>query len=320
MVRRYIVVAAMAAAGLGVQSLTAGQDRGPNAAASAKAVSFEVASIKPAEPLNPGQIMAGRQRIGMKIDAARVDIANLTLEELMRIAYDVKPYQIVAPEWMKGQRWDVVAKLPEGASPAQAPQMLQALLADRFKLAVRRESKEHAVYALVVGKNGPKLQEAEDPAPHADAAAGPGPGNFAVGADAKGTFLSSDKLGTVRMAMVPGAGMRLEADRASMAALADMLSRIVDRPVVDMTGLKGTYKIAVELTIEDMRNMAAAAGVAAPNLAPGGAAEQKMEAAGIAGSGSIFQNVQQLGLKLEARKAPVEMIVVEHAEKTPTEN
>src|SRR5260370_14808764 len=123
-------------------------------------MAFEVASIKPAAPLNPRQLMMGQQRVGMKVDAARVDIANLSLADLVRIAYRVKPYQIAGPDWMKGDRFDILGKLPEGASPDQVPEMLQELLAQRFKLAVHRETKEHAVYALVVGKNGPKLVEA----------------------------------------------------------------------------------------------------------------------------------------------------------------
>lgn len=295
---------------------------------------FEVASIKPAAPLNPKALMMGQQRLGMKVDAARVDIANLTLEDLIRIAYSVKTYQIVGPEWLKGQRWNVVAKMPEGASPDQAPQMLQALLADRFKLAVHRETKEHAVYALVVGKNGPKMKAVEDDAaPQADAgkpgAAGGGAMSFGLGTDAKGAFLSSGKLGEVRVEKSPvGAAVRLHAERASMAALVEMLSRMVDRPVVDMTGLKGTYQIAVDLSLEDLRNMAAAAGVAMPaphvvgsGAAPGGRMEQGPEPAGDdAGGSSIFASVQQLGLKLEARKAPIETIVVDHVEKEPTEN
>src|SRR6266568_3431318 len=73
---------------------------------------FEVASIKPAAPLNTRQVMMGQQRVGMKVDAARVDIANLSLADLVRIAYRVKPYQIAEPTWMKGARFDIVAKLP----------------------------------------------------------------------------------------------------------------------------------------------------------------------------------------------------------------
>src|ERR1035441_9283141 len=129
---------------------------------------FEVASVKPAAPLDRSQMLSGQMHVGMKVDAARVDIGSMSLAELIRVAYRVKAYQVSGPDWMASERFDVLAKLPEGASSGQVPEMLQALLAERFKLSVHRESKEHAVYALVVGKNGPKLKES---APDADAPA-----------------------------------------------------------------------------------------------------------------------------------------------------
>lgn len=303
------------------------------------ATPFEVASIKPAPPSNPMQAMHGNARIGMRIDAARVDIANLTLMDLIRIAYGVKPYQIVAPESMKGgQRWDIQAKLPEGATPEQAPAMLQALLAERFKLAVHRETKDHAVYALVVGKSGPKMKEAGPEDAGTDAGKKPPQGDVTVGhrppvgvrinGDAKNVFLTNEALGPVKVSPAPGGGgLRMEAQKASMAALADMLSRMVDRPVVDMTGLKGNYEVALDLTPDNMRAMATAAGFATAGMGPGGRGPEgggmHEKADGPAGSEpgiTVFQSVQQLGLKLEARKAPLETIVVDHAEKSPTEN
>ena len=126
---------------------------------SAPAPAFEVASIKPAGPLNPMAIKSGQMRIGMKIDKARVDIGSLSLADLIHIAYRVKGYQVSGPDWMSAERFNVQATIPEGGSPDQVPEMLQALLAERFKLTVHRESKEHAMYALVVGKNGSKLKE-----------------------------------------------------------------------------------------------------------------------------------------------------------------
>ena len=93
----------------------------------------------------------------------------MSLADLIRVAYRVKPYQLSGPDWMTAERFDVLAKMPEGATREQVPEMLKALLAEPFKLAVHRESKEHAVYALVVGKGGPKLKES---APDADAPAG----------------------------------------------------------------------------------------------------------------------------------------------------
>jgi uncharacterized protein (TIGR03435 family) len=301
-------------------------------------LTFEVASIKPAPPSTPMQTMHGNARIGMKVDAARVDIANLALLDLIRIAYGVKPYQIIAPAWMGGgQRWDIQAKLPERATPQQIPAMLQALLAERFKLVVHRETKEHAVYGLVVGKSGPKMKEADlgdmghdaGPKPHqGDMTVGHGPAaGMPISGDAMNVFLTSETIGPAKVSPVPGGGgMRLEAQKASMAALADMLSRIVDRPVVDMTGLKGKYEIVLDLTQENMRTMATTAGFATAGMGLAGrGTEGGMHGGGDGATGSepgttVFQSVQQLGLKLEARRAPIETIVVDGAERIPTGN
>jgi uncharacterized protein (TIGR03435 family) len=121
--------------------------------------------------------------------------------------------------------------------------------------------------------------------------------------------------------------MRLEARAATITALADMLSRILDRPVVDMTALKGTYQLTLNLSMQDMHAMVEAAGVMPPGPGMGGG---DMHGAGAdaprdthesdATGSSVFQNIQQLGLKLEARKAPMEMIVIDHLKKAPTGN
>ena len=290
----------------------------------APAPAFEVASIKPATLPTGAQVAAGKLHIGMAIDGARVDIGNLPLVELIRIAYRVKPYQISGPDWMGAVRFDVLAKIPEGASREQVPEMLQAPLAERFRMTVHRENKEHAMYALVVGKNGLKLKESA-----ADADSSVAAGNALVrvspNAEGKGVVVTGGQTGPARMSMGPGGTMHLELAQATAAMLADMLGRFVDRPVVDMTELKGTYQVALDLSMEDLRNAARAAGVAVPGLAAGGepgrlpGAEAAPTASDPSG-GSIFNAVQQLGLKLEPRKAPIEVIVIDHLEKTPTEN
>ena len=102
------------------------------AQAPAAAPAFEVASIKPAGPLDPAKIMAGKMHIGVNIDGARVDIGNMSLTDLLCFAYTVKPYQVTGPDWLGAQRFDLLAKLPDGASKDQIPAMLQALLTERF--------------------------------------------------------------------------------------------------------------------------------------------------------------------------------------------
>src|ERR1051326_989002 len=110
-------------------------------------LAFEVASIKPAGPLDPAAIMSGKAHIGMKIDAARVDIGMFAISDLIRTAYKLKSFQLVSPDWMNGmaaQRFDIMAKMPPGTNKDQVPEMLQTLLAERFKLEFHKETKDHA--------------------------------------------------------------------------------------------------------------------------------------------------------------------------------
>ena len=131
----------------------------------AAVLAFEVASIRPAAPLDMAKIMAAVQagqspKIGPQVGAERAEYTYMALRDLIALAYGVKPYQISGPDWLANQRFDIVAKLPAGASKDDAPAMLQALLADRFGLVIHRSSAEHPVLALLVGKGGPKLREA----------------------------------------------------------------------------------------------------------------------------------------------------------------
>ncbi len=298
---------------------------------------FEVASIKPAPPLDPAKIMSGKMHVGMNIDAARVEIGNLSLSDLIRIAYKIKPYQLTGQDWMKAQRFDIMAKMPEGGTKEQVPQMLQALLADRFKLAIHRDSKEQSVYALVVGKNGLKMTEAEpDPvvaAEGAPPAEPPGSGGMVIGkgenqarfkqsSDGKTTTISSSQMQT-KVSMIEGGMMRMEFSKMKMEVLTTMLSQMVDHPVIDMTELKGNYQVALELSMEEMQAMGRAAAAAAGMAMPAPPPRKDTSAPGddaSAPASSVFAAVQKLGLKLEPRKAPVETIVVDHVEKMPSEN
>jgi uncharacterized protein (TIGR03435 family) len=291
------------------------------AAAFAQAPTFEVASIKPAGPINPMDVASGKLYIGMTVTAGRVDIGSLSMTNLIGIAYNMKAYQISGPSWVSTERFDVLAKLPAGATSEQVPAMLQALLAERFKLAMHKDSKEQSVFALVVGKGGPKLKEAEP-----DAAAPEGTTGVSIGSpDAKGgVMVSAGPAGPMRMTMGPGGAMHMELQKATMGVFADMLARFVDRPVVDQTELKGNYQVALDLSMEAISGMARSAGVMMPGALGGGGGDAGRPAPADAASdpsgSSIFASVQQLGLKLEPRKLPVETLVIDHLEKTPAEN
>ena len=290
-------------------------------------LSFEVASVKPSEPITPAMVASGKLHAGMKIDGKRVDIGNFGLIQLICKAYDVKTYQVSGPSWMQaaglaGLRFDIVANLPEGATKEQVPQMLQSLLAERFKLAIHRESKDQAVYAMVVAKGGPKIQEAEAPAAAPDAPA-PNPavtGSSSVSiSQTKGSAVVSNGAG-VQQKMTPspdGKSMRLEMSGFTMAEFAEGLTPLVDHPIVDMTGMTGKYQATMDISMQDLLNAARAAGAAVPAAA---ADPSKPADAASDPGGSIFTSIQALGLKLEARKSPMTFIVVDHVEKMPTEN
>jgi uncharacterized protein (TIGR03435 family) len=283
---------------------------------------FEVASIRPAEALDK-MVASGKMHVGMQVDGARVDIGAMAIPDLIQIAYKVKRHQLqnAGADGLTAQRFDILAKLPEGANKDQVPDMLQALLEDRFKLKIHREKKEMPVYSLVIAKGGPKLKEAP---PDADTPPPDDPGATKIGnsgvqfkANGSGGVVMGGPMGKTKVEMRDGA-MHFEMEKMPIAALTEFLARFLDRPVVDMTELKGNYQIALEISMEELKNVARSMGAAVPGGPAGEAGKAPLEASDP--SGSLFTAVQQLGLKLEPRKAPVEIIVVDHVEKMPTEN
>jgi uncharacterized protein (TIGR03435 family) len=220
-----------------------------------KKIIFEAAAIKAPDPNYSG---SGEHSTDLELT-----IKNENLRDLIMFAYDVKRYQIAGgPKWLDGDRWTIVAKLPDGShddghgTPMRLA--MQALLADRYQLALHKESKEMSAYSLVVAKNGPKLAKS----------------------DYKGSSSNWGRgKGTCR--------------GVSMERLASILSSRFDRPVVDQTAVPGKFDFTLEWSPDETADSAGP---------------------------SIFTALQeQLGLKLEGRHIPVEMIVIDRAEK-PGEN
>lgn len=251
-------------------------------------LTFEVASIKPANPDSPGTSIQFMPGGGLKM-------TGIPLRGMITFAYDVRDFQISGgPGWVGTQRFDVMARAERTAasdSPDdlakmtddqrktardQVSERLRALLADRFQLAVHKETKEQPIYALVVSKNGEKLQEVKEPGP--------------------------------RQGMSMNRG-RLQGFAAPMEMLGNILSNTMGRPVIDKTGLSGKYDFVLEWTPEagaDARAQGFGDGISEPAPAPGGP--------------TIFTALQeQLGLRLEAQKGPVQNIVIDRVEK-PSEN
>jgi uncharacterized protein (TIGR03435 family) len=265
---------------------------------------FEVAAVKPSAPDAPEQIS-----VGVHIDGARVSCNSLSLRDYIRMAYRVKDYQIDAPAWMASERYDISATLPDGATQAQVPDMLKDLLADRFKLALHRETRELPVYALVVAKGGVKLQPS---APDPDAAAAAQtPLNLTGGGSRNGIGIDMG-----HGSYFTFANDKLDAKKLTMVQIADTLTRFVDKPVVDMTGVAGAWDMTLTFTDEDYRAMLIRAAING-GVEVSAAAHRLMEEASV---DSLFSAVQGAGLKLDARKAPLDLIVIDRAEKTPSEN
>lgn len=289
-------------------------------------VGFEVATIRPMTVADlTRQIQSGKMQAGFVSDAGRMQMGFVSIQDLIAAAYNVKPQQIQGPEWMAQEHFSITAKIPEGVSPDKVPEMIQTLLVDRFQLAVHHEQKEVAGYVLTVGKNGPKIKEAgaepETPLP-ADGkdtvSSGTGQDRISVQRSAEGFTMQAAGKGTVRFTSGPE-GMRLEITGVAMPAFAQMLSRLLDEPVADMTGLTGRYQITLDLAPEELARVAqkqsARDGIGLP--AP---PAQDADVATAPAGADIFEAVEKLGLKLEPRKDAVDMIVVDHVEKTPSEN
>ncbi len=239
--------------------------KSPSTPAAQTQQAFEVASIHPEQGPNYSYM-------DFSSSGPRVRLEGYNLRSLIVEAYNLRSFQVSMPGIDEHQdtNYDIVANAPDGTAPTRDEfrLMLQTLLADRFQLKAHTEKRQMPVYALVVGKGGPKLRPPSEP---------------------------SHELHGVN-----GRNQFLKADSITMYDLADYIfgSFAINRPVIDRTGLTGTYKLRIEATPEYRINA---------NPQPGDL--------------SIFTAVQeQLGLKLVSQKVPVDILVIDHVDKGPTPN
>jgi uncharacterized protein (TIGR03435 family) len=255
-------------------------------------LSFDVASIRSGASADAEMIP-----IRMNAERSRIHYVNVSLRDCIRVAFGVKDFQISGPVWM-GERFNIDATYPAGATEKQVPEMLQSLLRDRFRLELHREMKEHAVLALVIEKRGPKLKETQ--AKEAD---------FPDGAMRRpGTPV----FGAIQIMGSPS-GMHLTGPGVTMRALSETLSIFTDKPVVDQTGLQGRYDIDLIFAQENTRF--APRGPDGPRPGGDGGADIQAEP-----RASLFAALQECGLRLESRKVPLLTLVLDHLEKMPTDN
>ncbi|HXB67127.1 MAG TPA: TIGR03435 family protein [Candidatus Acidoferrales bacterium] len=223
---------------------------------------FDTASIKPAK--------AGVRGYSIRPLPGRLSTSNTTLGMLVAEAYHVYDFQISGgPKWINTDRYDIEAKAEGETKPSEAQLrgMLQKLLAERFSLVVRRETRELPVYALEVGKGGPHFKASTD----------------------------SEEAPMFRVFQ----RRQITAARAPLAYLVEALSFLVGRPVVDKTGLEGKYDYKLEWTPDETQ-------VRSDEAAP------QVEG-NVPSLASALQ--EQMGLRLQSQKAPVEIVVIDRAEK-----
>jgi uncharacterized protein (TIGR03435 family) len=312
--------------------------------------SFEVASIKQAPPLQTlvMEIQSGKRGVDSlktTVNDARVDIGYIPLNNLIMMAFKMKEYQIVGPDWMPAQAFTIRAKIPEGGSKEQVPEMMQSLLKERFKLATHRGTKEVSVYALTVSKDGHKMTEVVEgenapktpgensETPPADqgeqTVADTSEAKMEIKPQGNGMVLDMGDAGQMHMNITPDRGMVLEFGKMNMDGLAEILTQFMDRPVVNKTDLQGFYEISLEIPIAEVLSMAQRIapkyGIALPpGIGGGNIVGATPDSGGFGASlpsgGGLLNAVEKLGLKLDEQKAPVGTLVIDHIEKTPTEN
>jgi len=271
-------------------------------AVSATAPAFTSVSVKPSQALSANPTYAGSQShmVKMFYSPAGYTAANVTLRELIEEAYGVQTEQIVGgPEWLNSARFDVHAQVDKiQVNPTNPKQMeqsrmenqkrLQTLLAEHFKVVLHTETQNLPTYALVVADGGAKLQAANSAA----------------------TMTGPDgQLMVHRMMMNRSQGqvVGLAAQGASTDVLAQQLSRQLGTPVIDKTGLKGSYDFSLQWAAPE--NHSSQESEAAPEGAPDAASKASL----------LSAVQQQLGLKLEPQNGPTQVLVIDSAEK-PAEN
>jgi uncharacterized protein (TIGR03435 family) len=282
---------------------------------------FEVAVIKQAQMIPAADMQSGKVHIGVRVSASRVDIRLNSLRSLIRKAYGVEDGQIVAPESIGTPSWDIAAKMPEGAPANQLPEMLQALLAERFGLKVHREMRELLVYALIVAPDGPKLI-ASPPIAEGRTIAAP-KGGFATDYMSGDSHIQATRSGNDRKVLLSGPDgnitittvndrTRIQGSGVTPERLTRALASLFfDRHMVNLTTLDGRYEIAIDLPpgVDEQAHRV--------EIRPDGQRPWRREALR---PSEIRGSLEKMGLRIEARRAPVEMLVVDHAEKEPSAN
>jgi uncharacterized protein (TIGR03435 family) len=234
----------------------------------------------------------------------------VTLADLILKAYDVRPYQIKGNRGaLESRRFEVVAKLPAGDARKDANRMLQRLLEQRFRLAVHRETQEGRYYELMVDRAGFKLQPtAKAPSERGSVELDPsGKVHIPEGPLGRPVTVAGKNM----MTLVSGGRVLIRGNAQPIPSLAAALERCLDGPVRDATNLPGEYDLKLDFATPEV--------MAVPIAGPPG--ECPLCGANVEPPLTVFQAVREkLGLRLEVKRGPVELLVIDHADSVPTEN
>jgi uncharacterized protein (TIGR03435 family) len=274
--------------------------------------SFEVASVKANDPNAPAQPLSARGR-GMLGVGGRFDIQRVSLTYLITRAFDVEGSQIAGPGWMTQQNYDLAAKAPAGATAEQTATMFRNLLVERFKMKFHVEEPETPVYVLEVAPGGFKGKAAvkdDDPYTFGQISAGEGaaPGTVAARTPENGVYRLSSADGVTHYEY-------LNITLKGLANVVGLLARSsLGSTIVDATGLRGEYRVEIDVPTAQLHCTAGGAQLAAQSLS-----DQASVAADPCG-GWVRPALEKMGLRLVRKSIPLKKIVIESIEKTPTEN
>jgi uncharacterized protein (TIGR03435 family) len=267
------------------------------------AQSLEVASVKPALP---DSRVRGSMRGGPGTgDPGQITYTNVTLHNVLLRAYDIQTFQLTGPDWLQSRKYDISAKVPPGTTKAQFGPMLQKLLADRFHLVIHHETKDLQGFELVAGKSGAKLK------PTAIAASQPAVELSAPPKTDPEGYPQFDGPGLIFMEGIRGKAVLVfvTAKAQGPSALTQLISREFRLPILDNTGLTGKFDFHLEFAPQP------------PGALPAPLSPDTLPSAPDDSGPNLTTAVQQqLGLRLNPRKVPVDMVVVDRAEQAPIEN
>lgn len=277
---------------------------------------FEVASVRRSRPPGAGErIFFGPPRGGPGTsDPGRITWTRAALRNILMTAYSARTFQVVGPDWLSTERYDIAANVPAGATAEQVPRMWQNLLRERFGVVLHHESRPFQVDLMTVASSGSKLKPTELP-PDAEPFT-PGAGPPKRDKDGVPEMNGSGAIVTIFVeAGTPTA--RMTARGLPASDIATRLGQLLRKPVLDRTGLTGRYDFVLEFT-PDLR------GIPVPSPPLGaekrGSLGTSPERASEPGTNVASAVEKQLGLKLTAGRENLEVIVVDHADQNPTEN